>query len=169
MVADKFVDINAAGRIRERTPIDTSTGAADAGKLVKLAANGKFSTTVIPGINVTDIIAFEALSANDAIHIFDDAGVGKMRKANAATGLQAHGFVPAAVGAGISGRAQLDDQVLSGFVGLTIGAQYFLSDVTAGAITATPPTTSGYLLQSVGVARSATELAIDISEPIERG
>lgn len=166
---DKFVDVNTNGRLRERTPIDVSAGAPDAGKIPKLDASGKWDPSFIPGTGVFTLTAFEALSANDAIHIFNDGGTGKMRKANAATGLQAHGFVPAAVLAAASGTVRLDDELLAGFVGLTIGAEYFLSDSTPGAITTTPPTTSGFLLQRIGVAKSATELAIDISDPIERG
>ena len=169
-MSDKFLDINnSTGRERERTPIATSAGAGDAGKIAITGSDGKFDPSLIPGTSVLNMVAFEALSANDAVTIFNDSGTGKMRKANAATGLEAHGFVPSAVSAAASGRVVLDDEILAGFVGLTIGSTYFLSDTTAGAITATAPTTSGYLLQRLGVARSATELAIDISEPIERG
>lgn len=46
--------------------------------------------------------------------------------------------------------------VSTGLSGLTAGTTYFLSDATAGALTATPPTTSGYVQIPLLVALSAT-------------
>lgn len=42
--------------------------------------------------------------------------------------------------------------------GLTAGSVYFLSDATAGAITATEPSTVGYISKPVGIAASTTTL-----------
>lgn len=50
---------------------------------------------------------------------------------------------------------------VTGLAGLTAGSVYFLS-TTAGAITATPPATTGNVVQKIGVARSATVLALHI-------
>jgi hypothetical protein len=51
---------------------------------------------------------------------------------------------------------------MSGLTGLTVGADYFLSPVTAGLLTATEPTTTGYVSQPVGIALSATSLQVAI-------
>lgn len=47
--------------------------------------------------------------------------------------------------------------------GLTAGLTYFLG--TAGAVTATPPTSAGQVVRRIGVAKSATTLSLDIGEP----
>lgn len=47
---------------------------------------------------------------------------------------------------------------VSGLTGLTVGENYFLSASSAGAITATEPTTVGYISLPVGVASSTTSL-----------
>lgn len=48
----------------------------------------------------------------------------------------------------------------SGFSGLTPGAIYYLS-TTAGGITATPPSSTGQILQKVGIAKDATTLVME--------
>lgn len=50
--------------------------------------------------------------------------------------------------------------------GLAFGTIYFLDPATAGKITATPPTTVGQCVTIVGIALSATELELQISQPI---
>ncbi len=45
--------------------------------------------------------------------------------------------------------------------GLTVGVPYYLSDVTAGKITATAPSTAGSTVSPIGLAISQTELLID--------
>ena len=51
--------------------------------------------------------------------------------------------------------------VLSGFSGLTAGARYYLSE-TAGAVTATVPTTSAANVIQVGYAASTTKMQIQV-------
>jgi hypothetical protein len=53
------------------------------------------------------------------------------------------------------------DTVTGGSGGLTAGAQYYLSDVTAGRITTTPPSTTGRYVVNVGRALSTTVLLIN--------
>lgn len=52
--------------------------------------------------------------------------------------------------------------VLTGFSGLTAGGRYYLSDSSAGAITATVPSGSGKTIVQMGYAKSASEVAIQI-------
>ena len=49
---------------------------------------------------------------------------------------------------------------------LTVGSVYFLSDVTAGTLTKTAPTTTGSFVTRVGTAISTTTLEVTISRPI---
>lgn len=51
---------------------------------------------------------------------------------------------------------------LAGFSSLTSGARYYLDGTTAGAITATVPTTSGHTITQVGYAKNTTTLDISI-------
>jgi hypothetical protein len=50
--------------------------------------------------------------------------------------------------------------------GLTAGSTYWGDPATPGNLTATPPSTATQFLVQIGVALSATQLAIDIQSPI---
>lgn len=50
--------------------------------------------------------------------------------------------------------------------GLTFNSTYFLDPASVGKITATPPTTVGHCNVVIGVASSATELTLQIEQPI---
>jgi hypothetical protein len=51
--------------------------------------------------------------------------------------------------------------------GLTAGANYYLDAAAAGKLTATPPSSSGEFVVRVGHALSATELEIEVQQPIK--
>jgi len=51
--------------------------------------------------------------------------------------------------------------------GLTPGADYWLSATTAGELTTTAPDADGEFVQRVGHALSATELEIEVGQPIK--
>jgi predicted RecA/RadA family phage recombinase len=51
--------------------------------------------------------------------------------------------------------------------GLTPGADYFLSEVTAGQLTQTAPDNQGDFVVRVGLALSATELEVEVAQPIK--
>jgi hypothetical protein len=146
----------------------TSAGAADAGKLVKLGADGKLDGTVLPGgigAETRVIQASEALAAGDLINIHNSTGP-RVRKADAATaGKEAHGFVLQAVASGANATVYPEENVISGLAGLTPGARQFLS-ATAGARTEAAPSTAGQVAQIIGVALSATEIMFRPETPI---
>jgi hypothetical protein len=50
--------------------------------------------------------------------------------------------------------------------GLSPGAIYYLSAVSAGTITSTPPSTAGHYVTRVGEAASAAELTVQLEPPI---
>lgn len=87
------------------------------------------------------------------------ADTGRLAKADAAASSQVVAFATGTITAGAVGSYQ-SSGVLSGMSGLTAGSVYYLSDATAGLITATAPSTLGRYVQEVGVALSTTELLI---------
>jgi hypothetical protein len=90
------------------------------------------------------ITASEALTANDLVNIFDDAGTLKIRQADAATGKPAHGFVTANV-------AQDADATVyyKGVIPMVANeGSYFTGD--AGALTQAPTYDVGDMVQYAG-------------------
>lgn len=51
--------------------------------------------------------------------------------------------------------------------GLSPGAIYYLSAASAGAITATPPSTAGHYVTRVGEAASTAELIVQLEPPVQ--
>ncbi len=174
MAAQKTLQIDANGRKIEVSAVESSAGVGDEGKIVALNASGHIDSTMFDSalLSETKVApASENLAAGDLVNIWNDAGTLKVRKADASAanaGEKAHGFVNAAVTAPANATVYFDGEV-SGLSGLTLGAEYFLSDSTPGGITATPVTTAGNLLQSVGVAKSATTLSFESDERAIRG
>ena len=164
-MADKFLKQNN-GVLEELSPITVSAGATDAGKIPALNAAGQFDPSFIEGSDVSrSMMAFEALAAGDFINLYNDAGTIKLRKTDA-NGKPADGFVLTAIGAGASGVAKFEG-VNSQLAGLTPGTTYYLSNVTPGGVTNTPPTTAGHLVQKLGIALSATEILFEPHPPIK--
>lgn len=58
------------------------------------------------------------------------------------------------------------DAVAGTIGGLAFNTVYFLSPVAVGSITATPPTTVGQCNTLIGTAISATELELQIAQPV---
>ena len=105
------------------------------------------------------------------------AGTVKKAQANAASTANVLGLMfdvsTAAAGSGqvctdgvLTATTGQWDAVAGTTGGLAFGVRYFLDPATAGHITATPPTTVGQLVVSIGVALSTTLLLVDIKEPI---
>lgn len=168
-MADKYLKIGADGLPAEVEGLQSSAGVGDAGKIPALGADGRFSTTMMPagiGQNVSTLTASEVLAAGDWVNIFNDAGASKVRKADNSNARRAHGFVRSAVAAAaaatVYGPGELNDQL----TGLTLGAEYFLG--TAGAEATAIPTTSGSIVQGLGVAESATAIRFSPSLPLKR-
>jgi hypothetical protein len=115
-------------------------------------------TVSAPDATTTSLTASEVLTAGQIVSIWSSGGAAKVRKANATDDTKpAHGFVLAGVASGATATVSLPGQAITGLSSLTPGATYYL-DTTGGGITATQPSTSGNLVQRVGVALSATTL-----------
>jgi hypothetical protein len=166
-MADKYIK-NNAGQLAEVEATVTSSGAGNAGDIVALDSSGKLDTTVLPtGIGATTKLAAttENLSAGDLVNLYNDSGTIKARKADASNGRRAVGFVLSSVTSPNNATVYLDGTI-TGLTGLTPGAAYYLSGSSAGAATATAPTTSGYISQEIGIALSATEINFEEQQPI---
>jgi hypothetical protein len=155
-----------AGKITEIAGLVVSSGAGDAGKIPALDAGGKLDVSLMPtgiGPDTIDLPTSENLVAGDYVNIYDNAGTVTARKADA-NGKEAHGFVLAAVTSPASAsiyRAGVNNQL----TGLTEGVRQYLSE-TAGQVTDTPPSTSGALVQYLGMSLSETELLTSISDSV---
>jgi len=166
-MADKYL-YNNAGVITEKEATVTSAGAGDAGELVALDAAGKLDNSVMPtgiGADTVTITTSEDLAAGDFVNIYDNASTPTARKADASNDFEAHGFVLAASTSGNNATVYFEgsnNQV----TGQTAGNVY-LSAATAGDVTATAPSGSGNLVQKVGVATSATNINVELSNPIK--
>lgn len=168
MAAKKYLALSN-GRIAETNATVQSAGAADDGKIVALDPAGKIDQTLLPaGLNSDSVSlpASEALSAGDVVNIWDDVGTARVRKADAtAPDKEAVGFVNAAVSGGAAATVFFEGSI-SGKSGLTPGARQYLSDSTPGAITPTPPTTAGHVVQFIGIAINTTSVSLEVGEPI---
>src|SRR5213592_3725747 len=113
--------------------------------------------TELYGDRAVTMTASEALSAGHFVNIHASTGA-KIRKANATDDTKpCNGFVPAGILSAAAGAMLTPGVTITGLSSLTPGVPYYL-DTTGGAITATPPSSSGNLVQEVGIAISATEL-----------
>lgn len=123
------------------------------------------STSLQERVSLT-AVASEALSAGNFVQVWNNSGSLNVRKADGSTtGKEANGFVVSAFSSSDVATVYfvgVNDQLS----GLTVGSRYYLDGTTAGAITATPVTTSGKTHQFVGKALSATSLAYVYTEPI---
>lgn len=105
-------------------------------------------------------IAGETVGSGRFLHILSD---GTVVYADASNDRPAHGYTKEAVTAG-QPVTLWRGLYLNGLSGLTPGATYYLSSVTLGFYTSTPPTTG--IVQRLGVADNATTLYVDLEPKI---
>ncbi len=169
-MADRYL-INEGAKLIQVEGTTSSTGVAEAGKIIALDANGKIDSSMLPsgfGDDTKTFPASEDLAAGDFVNIFDDAGTTKIRKADPSSANQrvAHGFVKAIVLSGNNGTVYFEgmNDALSG---LTPGAEYCLDPSTPGVANLCSSITfaSGDIVQRVGNAVSATEINFEAAFP----
>lgn len=171
MTTRKLLTHTGTGDMAEYAGITTSAGAASAGDVPVLDATGRLDPSMMPpGVGAENevIVASGALGNGDFVNVYNNAGTANCRKADASAsgGLakRAHGYVLAAVASGANATVYTDGKN-NQVTGLSAG-EVFLSDTTPGKATNTPPTGSGKIVQSLGVAVSATELNTGFGRPI---
>lgn len=147
------------------TAITTSAGAADAGKIIGLDSSGRIDPSMMPvgiGAATQTIVASEALVAGDFVNIHNVSGTPNVRKADSSNNRPANGFVLANFASAASATVHLGG-MNTARSGLTPGLLYFLS--TAGGVTTTAPSTTGHIIQEIGVASNATTIQFDYDAP----
>lgn len=159
-MATKFIRL-LNGNYEERVASVTSSASLD-NLIATDPVTGKIDPTMMPsgiGSENFTIICSEALSANDMINIYNNAGVPTARKADASAANQGKtidGYVKAAFTNGSIATIFTDvGSILSGFTGLVAGDLFLAA---GGLITATVPTTAGHARQKAGKAISATQI-----------
>ncbi|MCJ2019605.1 hypothetical protein MKK84_19565 [Methylobacterium sp. E-065] len=171
MTARKLLTHNGSGDMAEYGGLSASAGAGSAGDVPVLDATGRLDPSFMPsGVAAENevIAATEALAAGDFVNIYNNAGTPACRKADgsASGGLAkcAHGYVLVAVASGANATVYTDGKN-NQVTGLTAG-EVFLSAATPGKATNTAPTGTGAIVQSLGVAASATEINTGFARPI---
>jgi hypothetical protein len=153
---------NVSGKLKEVQPISTSAGAGDANKIPQTDSTGRIDVSMMPiGVAAEVVIgtAGEALTSGNFVNIYSGATGLAVRKADATTSAKpADGFVVTSYSNAQSGvTVYMVSNTNTALTSLTIGAEYWL-DTTAGAITITPPSASGNIVQLLGRATSTTSL-----------
>jgi len=165
MAGEKFLQLSN-GKATTITSVQTG-GSGQENKIPSLDGSGKLDITMMPtgiGADTVTVEASEALSAGDFINLYNSSGL-KMRKADATTaGKEANGFVLASVENGATGTAYRQG-VNNQLTGMTIGARQYLA-TTPGARTETAPSSTGNIVQFLGIATSATEMFFEERDSI---
>lgn len=171
-MATKWFMTKVAGITKLVEAIITSTGVADAFKIISTNTYGKLDETLLPdgvGADIKVAASSENLTAGNLVNLWNDGGTIKVRKADASGGVakMVHGFVKENV------TAPADATVyFNGFntdiSGLTPGAIYYITDTPGAAATTAPDpdTDDGHIIQVVGVATAAGELFVKAGEPV---
>jgi len=161
----RFVDY-IGGVLTQVKALVTSTGVADANKVVATGADGKLDESLMPAsltLQVKVLPATEDIAAGDFVNVFDDAGTVSVRLADASAERPADGYVKAGALTGANATVYLEG-VNNQLTGLAPG-QVWLGD--AGQVTQTAPASGGGgLAQIVGQAIAATELDFEKAQPI---
>ena len=123
--------------------------------------------TFAPAQFTFNAVAFENVTEGDALYMRTSDG--KVGKASAADGTIENAFVIGFANiSAITGESlQVAVAGLKDISGLDAGDLFFLSATTAGAITATPPSSAGQAVVRIGEAATATKLSIQIEPPVK--
>lgn len=153
-----------AGKTKQLFGIQTSAGAADAGKIIALDSTGKLDSSFLPagiGANTVSGLASEALTAGAFVNLFDNNGALGVRLADNSNGRPAHGYVNSVVASGAAATVNRLNTVNANRSGLVAGKEYWLGTAGGVAVTALDPAdvaNAGKVDQYLGVAKSETEL-----------
>lgn len=162
MADDKFIGI-VAGIETEIIPLTTSTGAADANRIMRTGADGRLDISLM-ALNLTaDCVtanAFETLAAGAFCYSRADGTIANA--SGAVGGHSATGFVLAGATAGQAATLFFEGRNTA-LTGITIDAIYFLSDTTPGGVTLVAPSTTGKICQRLGTGVTATSINTQIA------
>lgn len=155
---DKYIRLNTTTGLLEQQEATDVGGSGRGGRIVALRADGTLDATMIPNITAptVEITANENLAAGDFVNVFYTGTERRVRKATAAgTTSPAHGFVLTSATSGSAASVYfggLNTAAPRGSVAVAdVGKRVFLSATTAGAYTLTPPSTTGQVVQCLGI------------------
>jgi len=169
MAKERVIKLTNDGKRKAQSGIEKSTGTGDAGKFVVTTSTGRLDESIMPvgfGDEVKILEATEPITAGKYVNIYNVAGVGKIRNADASTGKKADGFIVEGVAIGATVKV-FTEGINNALTGLTPGADYYLSSTNPGEATTIPPTSTGNILQRIGKALSVKEMNFESSEIIE--
>ncbi|UHG93321.1 hypothetical protein [Spirosoma oryzicola] len=170
MANNKFITFDdGTSDLKEIAGITTSTGAADAGKIVVTGSNGMLDPSLVGSMDGKGYTAGEALVSGDLVYAYYDSGStsNKIKKAIAGNNgtTRAVGIVTANTASGAQATVYARIPV-TGFSGLTPGAPVYLSSTQAGKVSQSAAVGTGNFLQVVGTALDATTVQLAINSQI---
>lgn len=152
-------------------PVAQLTTPTDGNVVAYNATNDEFELVPVVGslINVTNSSGSGVVIGN--VVYFDSSGDAIKAQADADATALGVGFATGTIADTVSGDFQVDGILEAttgewnavteeGAGGLTEGARYFISEITAGKITTTAPSTAGETITQIGVALTDTKLKI---------
>lgn len=167
--ADRIPALNAAG-VLDASILNgktTSAGVVDAGKTPLLDSSGKLDSTLLPagmGADSLSMITSEAIASGEFVNIWNSSGA-KVRKSDGSVaGKETHGFVLVGAGSGAAVTVYFEG-TNTAVTGQTPG-RVFMSAATAGLATSVAPSATGNVVQSIGIATSATSINFEPQAPI---
>ena len=172
MAANKYLAL-IGNKMKEVFGLATSSGVADANKLVATDSTGRLDISLMPvGVGAETVVAVtsENLLAGDFVNLYSNGGVPTLRKADATTNTKpAYGFVQAATTSPAPATMFILGVNNSYVSGLTVGTEYVLSKSTPGGLTdvSTFVGTAGNVLQSLGIATATTNILTTDEDVIE--
>jgi hypothetical protein len=168
MAIQKFVTLSAGNHKLVDGGVQTSAGAGDSGKLPALDSSGRLDSSFLPvgiGADTAAIATSESLSAGKFVNIWNNSGSPAVRLADATTvGKEAHGFVLSSFTHPATATVYFEGSNNS--ITSAVAGNVFLS-TTPGGFTSTAPSTTGNVVQKLGVAVSATTINVEFSDPVE--
>lgn len=168
-MADKYLKIGTNSYPEEVEATTTSAGAGDAGEIIALDASGRIDSTMMPvGVDEETVTleATETLTSGNFVNFWLSGGACKARKADSTSALPADGFVLSTFTTGQSAKIYLRGQSNTAVSGLSVGVRHYLG--SAGGLTTTAPTTSGYIIQEIGIPTGTTNIPFHPYIPLTR-
>lgn len=161
------VPFDLKGRSIRLFKISQTADGVESDRDIKEAVQTVFIPPADPELASLTVPAGEDLTARNFVHLYNDGGTLKARKADATDNTRpAAAFIAADALTGQDVTVYFGGNVLTGLSGLTPGAVLYLSE-TAGGITATPVSGAGKLSQEVGRALSATSMIFEPQASVE--
>lgn len=163
MPTNKYIAL-IGNKLKEVFAQATSSGVADADKLVALDSTGKLNISLFPaGIAAEVVVAItsENLLAGDFVNLYLNGGVATLRKADATTNTKpAYGFVIASSTSPAVNTMYINGVNNAYMAGLTIGTKYVLSKALPGGVTdiATFVGVAGNIVQELGISTTVTNI-----------